>query len=114
MDPWLYEKYLSQKHVFTVMFTWDLAKLFYNSDVLQFGRIAVQARWLRRNIRSKVLWLFDEGARLRETMRRAPPEDPLLRETYNNRLQEIYSLLNIQTGNYVNRWQDDWSKGRKK
>ncbi len=107
MDPWLYETFLSQNHIFTVMFTWDLAKLFYDADALQFGRVAVQARWVRRNIRSKILWLYDEGSRLRELMVNSPPKDDLLKITYRNRLKEIYMLLSIQTGNFVSSWQDD-------
>lgn len=107
MDPWLYEIFMNQNHVFSVMFRWDLAKILHDPDTLQFGRVAVQARWVRRNIQDKVLMLYDEGSRLRELMINSPPDDELLRITYENRLREIYSLLSIQTGNFVSDWQDD-------
>jgi photosystem II stability/assembly factor-like uncharacterized protein len=107
LDPWLYENYFTQRHIFVAMLTWDLSKLFYDAEVLQFGRIAVQARWVRRNIRDKVMWLFDEASRLRALLLNHPPSDPLLRITYTNRLEEIYSLLNIQTGNYLSGPRDD-------
>lgn len=112
LDPWLYETLDNKKHIFSVMLTWDLSSLVFDTDTLQFGRVAVQARWVRRNLRDKVHRLFDEASRLRAIMLRSPPRDLQLRMTYRNRLKEIYSLLNIQTGGYVQQWQDEWLTGR--
>ena len=104
-DPWEYGAYRAPGHSWRIMATWDLMKLLHNSHELQYGRIATQARWVRRHMRNKIGRYYIEATRLRHTLIVNPPRDIELLFTYQSRLREISSLLNIQTGGFVNEWQ---------
>ena len=86
------------------MLNWDLSNTVFNLDRVFFGRVHRIMNEVRQWAANPILRNYSELKRLVTIMAEDPPEDTRVRLTYKVRIEELYGLIDYQTGGYLTRY----------
>ena len=89
---------------FRLLFTWDLSDLVFNLNTVLFGRVDRLGGEFRGWLVHQIHRFYGELRRLRALMRNKPPRELRVRLIYRLRMEELTSLVNFITGDYLTRW----------